>query len=620
MGTPPRAGRSSPASSQGPGQTALDAGMDVIRPAFVTVVIFSFFINILALNGPLYMMQVYDRVLASRNLETLVVLTLIAAFLYAVWAALEGLRARLLARAGVAFDEAVNGPVFDAILRLAARQPGSGQPQPLRDLESVRDFFAGAGITSLCDVPWVPIYIACATVLHPLYGVLAVLSCAFSGVIAVLNNRTTRHSLEQANRASITANAAAAATFRNAEVLKAMGMAGPLRRRWRKVHDDALGWQGQAGDRGAVLVALTKFNRALVQSVVLGLGAYLAIEREISPGMMIAGSILVGRCIQPIEQAVTNWKSVVQMRSAFNRIQLLLRAAPAPEARLRLPEARGEVSAETLFIRAPGREVPVIRNLTFKLPAGASLGIVGPTAAGKSSLARVLVGVWPAAAGSIRLDGSELAHWDEEQLGRQVGYLPQDVELFSGTVAENIARFAEPDDDGVVGAARIAGVHEMIQRLPQGYNTQIGEGGVALSGGQRQRIGLARAVYGMPALVVLDEPNASLDPPGEMALAEAMRQLKAARRTVIIISHRAAGLGQCDFILGLKDGALQAFGPREQTLAKLANGGHGAVRQRVPLTPKTAAVGAARGVGAMPPIRPAGASPVALSAVAQKEA
>lgn len=619
MSTQPPAGR---AQQQAFAPTALDAGVRTIQPAIVTVMVFSLFINILALNGPLYMMQVYDRVLASRNLETLAVLTVIAAFLYAVWAALEGLRARVLARAGVAFDGVVNGPVFDAVLRLAARSPGSGQAQPLRDLETVRDFFGGAGVTSLCDVPWVPIYIICATALHPLYGVLAVVSCIFSGILAVLNNRATRRELEQASRANIVATAAATATFRNAEVLKAMGMARPLRQRWRKAHDDALGWQGRAGDRGAVLVALTKFNRALVQSVVLGLGAYLAIEREISPGMMIAGSILLGRCIQPIEMAVTNWKSVVQMRSAFSRVQMLLRAAPAPDARLRLPDARGEVSAEGLFARAPSRDLPVLRNVSFKLPAGSALGVVGPTAAGKSSLARVLVGVWPAVAGSIRLDGSELAHWDEEQLGHQVGYLPQDVELFAGTVAENIARFGAPDADGVVGAARVAGVHEMIQRLPQGYNTQIGEGGVALSGGQRQRIGLARAVYGMPALVVLDEPNASLDPPGEMALAEALRQLKAARRTVIIISHRQSGLGQCDFILGLKDGAVQAFGPREQTLAKLANGGPAPmVRQRVPLQPKVASRAAAEasggGVKAMPAHWPHGA---AAPAIVQKEA
>ncbi|MFG1417058.1 type I secretion system permease/ATPase [Xanthobacter sp. V0B-10] len=619
MGTPAGAGRPPQGSSQPMGQTALDVGMGAIRPALVTVVVFSFFINILALNGPLYMMQVYDRVLASRNLETLAVLTLIAAFLYAVWAALEGLRARLLARAGVAFDEVVNGPVFDTVLRVASRQPGSGHPQPLRDLDTVRDFFAGTGVISLCDVPWVPIYIVCATALHPLYGVLAVVSCLFSGVLAVLNNRATRRSLEQATRAGITANAAATAILRNAEVLKAMGMAGPLRKRWRKVHDDALGWQGEAGDRGAVLVALTKFNRALVQSVVLGLGAYLAIEREISPGMMIAASILLGRCIQPIEQAVTNWKSVVQMRSAFDRVQTLLRAVPPPQARLQLPDAKGEVSADGLFVRAPGRDVPVLRNLTFKLPAGASLGVIGPTAAGKSSLARVLVGVWPAMAGSIRLDGSELAHWDEEQLGRQVGYLPQDVELFAGSVAENIARFGAADDTGVVAAARLAGVHEMIQHLPQGYNTQIGEGGVALSGGQRQRIGLARAVYGLPALVVLDEPNASLDPPGEMALAEAMRQLKAAHRTVIIVSHRPAGIGQCDFILALKEGALQAFGPREQTMAKLAGGQQqAAVRQRVPLAPNGGTAGTVRGAATTG--WPAANVTVALPAAQQKEA
>lgn len=624
MSSPPGAGKP---RQQALAPTALDAGMGAIRPALVAVVAFSFFINILALNGPLYMMQVYDRVLASRNLETLAVLTLIAAFLYAVWAALEGLRARLLARAGVALDQAVNGAVFDAVLRLAARTPGSGQAQPLRDLETVRDFFGGAGLISLCDVPWVPIYIACATVLHPLYGVLAVASCVFSGILAVLNNRATRRSLEQASRASITASAAATATFRNAEVLKAMGMAQPLRQRWRRVHDEALGWQGHAGDRGAVLVALTRFNRALVQSVVLGLGAWLAIEREISPGMMIAGSILLGRCIQPIEQAVSNWKSVVQVRSAFDRVQLLLRAAPAPDTRLQLPEARGEVSAENLFIKAPGRDVPVVRNLSFRLPAGASLGIVGPTAAGKSSLARALVGVWPAAAGALRLDGSELAHWDEAQLGRQVGYLPQDVELFAGTVAENIARFSAPDDAGVVAAARLAGVHELVQRLPQGYNTQIGEGGVALSGGQRQRIGLARAVYRLPALVVLDEPNASLDPPGETALAEALRQLKAAQRTVIIISHRPTGLGQCDFILGLRDGVQSAFGPREQTLARLAGGGPGA-RQRVAPVPHGA--GAARGPAALPAGWPHVGSPhvgsphvsvsPAPAAAAQKEA
>ncbi|MDI4656335.1 type I secretion system permease/ATPase, partial [Xanthobacter autotrophicus] len=553
--------------------TALDQALRAIRPAFIAVIVFSFFINLLGLNASIYMMQVYDRVLSSRSIETLILLTVITAFLYVVWSALEALRSRVLERAGFAFDAAVHVPVFDAIQRTAVRDRSSGQTQALRDLDSVRDFFAGPALTALCDLPWMPIYAICATLLHPYYGYLALGSALLSGTLAVLNNRATQASLAASSRAGITANTLASATLRNAEVLQAMGMAPELRRRWGVLREQALGWQGKAGDRGSILVALTKFNRALVQSVVLGLGAYLAIQKEISPGMIIAGSILVGRCIQPIELAVSNWKSVVNVRTAHGRIQQLLAGAPDPGRRLRLPEPRGEITVENLFVRAPGREVPVLRNVSFRLPAGTCLGVVGPTAAGKSSLARALVGVWPAVSGCVRLDGSELSHWDEEQLGRSIGYLPQDVELFSGTIAENIARFGETNDGEVVAAARLAGVHDLIQRLPQGYNTQIGEGGVALSGGQRQRIGLARAVFGLPAFIVLDEPNASLDPPGELALAEALRQLKAAGRTVVIVTHRPAALNQCDLILAISDGAPQAFGPREDMMKRMTGGG-----------------------------------------------
>ena len=556
-------------ASSAPAPTALDHALRAVRPAFIAVIVFSFFINLLGLNASIYMMQVYDRVLSSRSIETLVFLTLITGFLYMVWAALEGVRTRVLERAGVAFDGKVNTAVFDAIQRAAVRERAAGQTQSLRDLDSVREFFAGPGLTALCDLPWMPIYAICATMLHPYYGLLALGSALLSGGLAVLNNRVTRGSLAEANRKSITASNLAAATLRNAEVLQAMGMSAELRRRWTTVRDAAMGWQGVAGDRGTVLVSLTKFNRALVQSIVLGLGAYLAIQREISPGMIIAGSILVGRCIQPIELAVGNWKSVVNARSAYERVQQLLRSAPEAGSRLRLPDPRGELSVEALFVRAPGRDVPVVRNLSFRLPAGTSLGVIGPTAAGKSSLARALVGVWPAVSGCVRLDGSDLTHWDETQLGQAIGYLPQDVELFAGTIAENIARFTAADSVHIVAAARLAGVHDLIQHLPQGYNTQIGEGGTALSGGQRQRIGLARAVFGLPALIVLDEPNASLDPPGELALAEALRQLKAAGRTVVTITHRSAALGQCDMVLALKDGVAQAFGPREEVMSRL---------------------------------------------------
>lgn len=563
-------GSREPAASGAP--TALDHALRTIRPAFVSVVVFSFFINLLGLNASIYMMQVYDRVLGSRSIETLVLLTIITAFLYLVWAALEGLRSRLLERAGIAFDTKVAADVFDAVRRMALRAPGNGQAQALRDLDTVRDFYAGAGLAALCDVPWVPIYMICATLLHPYYGVLAVASCLFSGFLAVLNNRATRQSLAEAGRAGIKASAIATATLRNAEVLKAMGMSQALRARWNAAHEDAMGWQSRAGDRGALLIGITKFNRALVQSIVLGLGAWLAIQKQISPGMIIAGSILVGRCIQPIEQAVSNWKSVVNMRTAYGRIQLLLRAAPPPPERLRLPDPTGTVSVENLFVRAPGREVAVLRQLSFRLDAGSVIGVIGPTAAGKSTLARALVGVWPAATGAVRLDGSDLAHWDEEQLGRHVGYLPQDVELFAGTIAENIARFTAAEPEAVVAAAQLAGVHEMIQQLPQGYNTEIGDGGLALSGGQRQRIGLARAVFGLPALIVLDEPNASLDPAGEAALTEALKQLKAARRTVVLITHRPAALAQCDLVLALKDGAALAFGPRDEVMKRVAQG------------------------------------------------
>ncbi|MEP9348833.1 type I secretion system permease/ATPase [Xanthobacter sp. KR7-225] len=550
--------------------TELDRALRAIRPAFVAVVIFSFFINLLGLNASIYMMQVYDRVLASRSIETLVLLTLVTAFLYLIWVLLEGLRARLLERAGFAFDAKVAMPVFDATRRMALRERNSAQGQALRDLDTVRDFFAGAGLTALCDVPWVPIYMICASLLHPYYGLLALASCLLSGLLAVANNRATGARLAEASKASIAAHALAASSLRNAEVLKAMGMSGALGRRWRALRGQAAAFQDAAGQRGALLLGLTKFNRALVQSAVVGLGAYLAIMREISPGMIIAGSILVGRTIQPIELAVSNWKQVVGMGAARRRVQELLRGFPAPPARVALPEPKGELAVDGLSVRAPGREAPVLRNVSFRVAAGTALGVVGPTAAGKSSLARALVGVWPPAAGSVRLDGAELAHWDEAALGRHVGYLPQDVELFAGTVAENIARFTAAGMDAVIAAARLAGVHDLIQRLPQGYNTQIGEGGLALSGGQRQRVGLARAVFGLPALVVLDEPNSSLDPPGEMALTEALRQLKAARRTVVVVTHRPAALGACDLVLRLKDGAMQGLGPPDEAIAPAA--------------------------------------------------
>ncbi|MEP9377085.1 type I secretion system permease/ATPase [Aquabacter sp. CN5-332] len=549
--------------------TALDLAVRAVVPAMWSVVAFSFFINLLGLTGSIYMMQVYDRVLSSRSIQTLVLLTLIVAVLYAVGAALETFRTQLLVRAGVKFDDNVKESAFDAVQRASLRKPSPSHVQALRDVDTVRDFFAGAGLIAFCDVPWVPIYIIFATMLHPWYGILAVLACLISGCLAFANDRVTRPILDRATKANISANNQAVTTFRNAEVLQAMGMVRQLRQRWATHRGAALGWQGLASDRAAFLVSATKFNRVFMQSMILGLGAYLAINREITPGMMIAASIVVGRCIQPIETAIGNWKGIVSARSAYRRVQELLRMLPTQHERMRLPDPTGAVQVENLVVHAPGREVPVLRGVSFAVEAGATLGIIGPSAAGKSSLARVLVGVWPATAGAVRLDGSDLSHWDPEQLGKSLGYLPQDVELFAGTIADNIARFGVRDEGKIVEAAQMAGVHEMIQRLPQGYNTDIGESGAALSGGQRQRVALARAIYGKPALIVLDEPNASLDAAGEQALTTAVQALKKAGSTVVLVTHKTNSLGLCDLILLLNEGTVHGFGPRDEVLAKV---------------------------------------------------
>lgn len=562
---------SSPAvGSKRLGKTALDRAMSAVKPAIWTAVVFSFFINILGLTAPLYMMQVYDRVLSSRNISTLVVLTLLIAALYLGSSFLEAIRSKVLIRAGVRFDENISHDAFHAVQRATLASPSAGHVQVLRDVDSVREFLTGAGLISLCDLPWVPIYIITATLLHPWFGVLAVVTIVLSGCLAWANDKLTKDRLNEATRSSIAANTKATTTFRNTEVLQAMGMVGNLRRQWSKSRMASLAQQAAASDRGGVVMAAIKFNRVFVQSFVLGLGAYLAIRREISPGVMIAASIIVGKCIQPVEMAVGNWKGVITMRAAYDRVQTLLRALPEMGSRVQLPAPKGELSVENVLVRAPGRDQLILKGVNFKLPAGQVLGVIGPSAAGKSSLARLLVGVWPPASGAVRLDGAELKHWDPEQLGQHLGYLPQDVELFAGTIAENICRFGEADDEKIVLAAQMADVHDMIQRLPDGYNTQIGDAGAALSGGQRQRIGLARALYGMPALIVLDEPNASLDSAGEQALMNTILRLKEAGRTVVMVTHKTNALAQCDVILVLQDGAVQAFGPRDEVMARIA--------------------------------------------------
>jgi ATP-binding cassette, subfamily C, bacterial RsaD len=547
--------------------TVLDQAVLVAKPAVITAMVFSFFINILALVSPLYMLQVYDRVLSSRNVATLVVLTLICIFLFIVYGLLEALRTQVLVRGGLKFDSAARDPIFKAVLDSTLTRRGGGG-QAFRDMDQVREFMTG-GLIAFCDAPWTPVFIIVSWMLHPFFGILAIISCIIIFGLAVMNDNATKNPVQMATMASIAAQNDANSTLRNAEVMKAMGMWGGLQARWRVRRDEQVAWQAAASDAGGAVMSGIKVFRQVVQTLILGGGAYLAIQGKISAGSMIAGSILVGRALAPIEGAVGQWKGLIGARGAWDRVQTMLRDEKSTEDHMSLPEPRGVLSAEAASIVPPGAQQPTMRQASFRVDAGTAVAIVGPSAAGKSSLLRGIVGVWPCAAGVIRLDGYDIKQWDPEKLGRHIGYLPQDIELFSGTVAQNIARFTEYDSQEVIDAAMLAGVHEMIQTLPMGYDTPIGEGGTSLSGGQRQRLAMARAVFRMPALLVLDEPNASLDQAGEVALMQAMNALKAAKRTVIFATHKVNLLGQADYIMVINQGVIADFGERDVMLAKL---------------------------------------------------
>jgi ATP-binding cassette subfamily C protein len=547
----------------------LDLAFRATRPAFGAAIFFSFFINILAFVGPLYMLQIYDRVITSRNETTLLFLTLIAAFLLVVYASLEKIRSAVLVRAGLLFDYKMRSELFESVLRGSLKQPDKAHYSTLRELDVIREFLTGAGLISFCDAPWVPIFVGACFILHPWFGWVATAGAILIFAFAVANELLTREQLKAAGKSANQAGVFAAATFRNIEVLHAMGMWRGLRNRWLAHQNEMLTLQAVASDRAGILVSATKFLRAFLQVAILGTGAYLAIIQEASAGAMIAASIIMGRALAPVEIIVGQWKSFLAARSARGRIIELLNALPTQPVRMKLPDPEGHLSVQNIIVAPPASQRPVLHGISFSMAAGRALGVWGPSAAGKSSLARAIVGVWPVLAGAIRVDGSELAHWDNEQLGRYIGYLPQDVELFAGTIAENIARFQAVDEEMVVAAAKMAGAHTMILSMLEGYNTQIGDSGQSLSGGQRQRIGLARALYRMPSLVVLDEPNASLDADGEAALIAALKELKAAKRTVILISHNTNILAVMDMILVLAQGRALGFGVRDEILPKI---------------------------------------------------
>lgn len=561
-------------------KTDLQKALAACKGSFIAVGFFSLFVNFLMLVPSFYMLQVYDRVIGSGSESTLVMLTLILILLLATMGSLEWVRSRIMVRLSTRLDTLLGGRLYDASFKQALHSGGmNASAQPLNDMTGLRQFLTGNGLFAFFDAPWLPVYLAVMFMFHPWFGWFAVI-CAVALIgLAWANERLTNQPLKDANKENIAATAFTNKNLRNAEVVESMGMLPQLRRRWQEKNNSVLELQGVASDRAGSITAISKTFRMLVQSLILGLGAYLALEQEISPGLMIAGSILLGRALAPIDLMIGSWKGFSAARGQYERLNELLAKIAAEPERMSLPAPQGEVTAEALMITPPGAQQPVIRGINFRVLPGESVGIIGPSGAGKSSLARALLGIWPASHGKVRLDGADVFTWKRDELGPHIGYLPQDIELFEGSISENIARFGEVDPVAVVEAARLAGVHELILRLPQGYDTVIGASGGTLSGGQRQRIGLARAVYGKPKLVVLDEPNSNLDDQGERALALALQQLKAAGTTLFVITHRTSVLGAVDKLMVLRDGALAMYGPRDQVLAELQKAQQAAVAQ-----------------------------------------
>jgi ATP-binding cassette, subfamily C, bacterial exporter for protease/lipase len=535
------------------------------RGAFVALGLFSLVINLLGLVPSLYMLQIYDRVLASRNLGTLWAISGIALGLIVLLAAMEAMRSFVLVRAGNRLDHSLNQRVFGANFNQLARDGGGNSVQALLDFTQVRQFLTGPA-AAYFDVPWAPIYLVACFLLHPMLGLVALMGLMLSVALGYVSSRLTEPVLSQAQQSAMQANGFASNQLRNTDVIAAMGMLGHIREHWHRLHHRMLAQQSQASDRAALLTAVSKNFRIAMQSVILGVGAYLVIEGTATPGTMIAASILMGKALGPIDQLVGSWKQVVLTRDAWARLNKLLDANPAQPAALVLPAPKGYLKVEGLLAAPPGRPGLVLRGVSFAVDPGEIVGVVGPSASGKSTLARVLVGVWPAAGGSVRLDSADVFTWNKEELGPHRGYLPQDVALFDGTVAENIARFGPLNAQTIVQAGQAADVHDMILRLPQGYETRIGVGGSALSGGQRQRLALARALYGEPALLVLDEPNASLDDAGEAALIRALEAFRSKGKTVVVIAHKLSILAMADKILVLNEGTVAAYGPRDQVM------------------------------------------------------
>jgi len=565
-------------------QTPLQRALRACRKQFFLVGVFSGVVNLLQLTTSIYMMQVFDRVLASRVLDTLYFLSLIAIGAILVLALLEAVRGQVMQRLATWVEHRVAPEGFVRAIESTLR----GRPyrmEVLRDLAVCRGFLSSAGALSLYDIPWVPIYLGFIFMLHPVMGCIALAGAVTLFGLALLSELSTSKLLKEANSASIASQRRAESISRNAEVIDSMGMLPAVIGHWRESVAAMTEPQQRAADRAAILVAATKFFRLAVQIAILGVGAYLVLNQELTSGASIAGSIIMGRALAPVEQLIGGWKQLVQARQSFRRLQAFLTQPRLRPAGMLLPEPTGRLTVERVSYAFPGRDMALIKGVNFTLWPGESLAIIGPSAAGKTTLIRLLMGTLPPFAGTVRLDGADVYQWMREDFGRHVGYLPQDVELFDGTVFSNIARLADADPAAVYEAAKLAGCHEMILRLPNGYDTQIGDGGQHLSGGQRQLVGLARAMFGRPKLIVLDEPNSNLDGNAEARLIQALERLKEQDTTVVLVSHRSTLVQGVDKVLLLKDGTLEMFGPRVEVLKRLMTPPRPA---EVPITPANA--------------------------------
>jgi ATP-binding cassette, subfamily C, type I secretion system permease/ATPase len=559
------------AAAPGVRRSELGEALRACRNAFIGVGIMSCMINLLYLTGSIFMLEIYDRVLPSRSVPTLVGLVILAGGLYIAQGVLDLIRGRILVRIGTALDEALSGRVFETVVRLPLVAGGRSEGlQPLRDLDNIRSFLSSLGPSAFFDLPWLPFYLAICFAFHVLIGATALVGAIILVTLTILTEFLTRRPAREAMTFAARRNDLAAASRRNAEVLAAMGMSRRLMTRWSVANQDYLTGNQRTSDVAGGLGAIAKVMRMTLQSAVLGVGAYLVIHQEATAGVIIAGSILSARALAPVDLAIAHWKGFVAARQSWQRLNRLLGSLPAQAVPTRLQAPSRRLSVEAVSIVPPGEQKVIVQDVSFVLEAGNGLGIIGPSGSGKSSLVRALVGVWQPVRGKVRIDAAALDQWSPEVLGRHVGYLPQDVELFAGTVAQNISRFdPEAISENIIAAAREAGCHEMIVKMNEGYDTQVGEHGVSLSAGQAQRVALARALYGEPFLIVLDEPNSNLDTEGDEALTRAVRAARERGAIVVVVAHRPVGIEAVDMLLVLRDGRVQTFGPKEQVLGQV---------------------------------------------------